>query len=545
MPSGIEHKDARRPVHERYYYVSEDDEQFSKPEPVILGKRTRRATQKSLSTLTAPVAKKPRLEAAPPRPTQDRKISSTPAPLSDEHSDSESEIVGYMGKGKRWPMGRNAYHCHQCRNKTAILSATCINRRCGHKLFCARCLTLRYADLPRHIRIPTKKNILIPSCPRCEGFCSCSHCRAPRPDRKDGAQATPYKGRFDSHPAETSVSAPPPRLISAASWAVLPGSSTAGSSTPPIIEGIKRVFARPVFNQFSHHPVEKVVDELAGHKNDTSEPQVEPPSVRRKRDRKPIEPVEKEAVEEEAPPASLASAEAEPQPPQVKRGRGRPKKKAAAEVVAEVVVKQEALESDAAMQSSADEQSAPPTAKRGRGRPPKTTVAIPNEPTASSGKRKRGRPRKVPVVETAGSESEANNTSVGGENNDDNEKDHGDGDASLSHADNLIDITHDEVILLDLISADESLRASSPATSVRTRSQTRQAVSIKLEMLSDELQCEDDDGEDNQNVSAPMTIQRRGGAKVSVPTFGTGEVYVTPKRNASHSDEDEDDADEE
>jgi len=98
-----------------------------------------------------------------------------------------------------WPLEENELYCHQCRTKTRILKMHC---SCG-KMFCARCITNRYAVLfffsfffslfalirtwtysfclhrypPGRFDYTQKQDN---NCPHCQQFCNCTSCCSKR-----------------------------------------------------------------------------------------------------------------------------------------------------------------------------------------------------------------------------------------------------------------------------------------------------------------------------------------------------------------------------
>ncbi|KAH7424968.1 hypothetical protein KP509_11G034500 [Ceratopteris richardii] len=68
----------------------------------------------------------------------------------------------------------NGKTCHQCRQKTMDLMASCKNasgsRPCSQH-FCSKCLLNRYGE-----KVTEVSQISLWSCPRCRGVCNCSIC---------------------------------------------------------------------------------------------------------------------------------------------------------------------------------------------------------------------------------------------------------------------------------------------------------------------------------------------------------------------------------
>ncbi|XP_050902983.1 uncharacterized protein LOC127115490 [Lathyrus oleraceus] len=77
--------------------------------------------------------------------------------------------------------------CHQCRQKTKDVAATCRNPRNGKPCvirFCHKCLLNRYGEIVKEVNLMTNW-----ICPRCRDICNCSLCMKKRGQRPTGALA--------------------------------------------------------------------------------------------------------------------------------------------------------------------------------------------------------------------------------------------------------------------------------------------------------------------------------------------------------------------
>jgi len=84
-----------------------------------------------------------------------------------------------IAQGGRIYDSENGTTCHQCRQKTIEVKATCHNSKCSLS-FCPRCLENRYNESVEEVSTLTHW-----SCPRCRNDCNCSNCR-----KKQGLEAT-------------------------------------------------------------------------------------------------------------------------------------------------------------------------------------------------------------------------------------------------------------------------------------------------------------------------------------------------------------------
>ncbi|XP_058773270.1 uncharacterized protein LOC131647389 [Vicia villosa] len=77
--------------------------------------------------------------------------------------------------------------CHQCRQKTRDVAATCKNPRNGKPCvirFCHKCLLNRYGEIVKEVNLLTNW-----MCPKCRGICNCSSCMKKRGQQPTGALA--------------------------------------------------------------------------------------------------------------------------------------------------------------------------------------------------------------------------------------------------------------------------------------------------------------------------------------------------------------------
>ncbi|KAK7052569.1 hypothetical protein R3P38DRAFT_2861120 [Favolaschia claudopus] len=75
--------------------------------------------------------------------------------------------------GPPWPPGDLEAICHQCRNKTKLLSVKF--EECAHA-YCVRCIMVKY----KANTVPFASGISSECCPRCNGTCSCDNCTSRR-----------------------------------------------------------------------------------------------------------------------------------------------------------------------------------------------------------------------------------------------------------------------------------------------------------------------------------------------------------------------------
>ncbi|CAL0299122.1 unnamed protein product [Lupinus luteus] len=103
-----------------------------------------------------------------------------------ENQPTEAKVTGKKGKrtknppvrivGKRIYDPKNGKTCHQCRQKTLDLTASCKNVKDGNKRctlnFCQSCLLNRYGE-----EVAEVEKLSNWICPRCKNKCICSLCR--------------------------------------------------------------------------------------------------------------------------------------------------------------------------------------------------------------------------------------------------------------------------------------------------------------------------------------------------------------------------------
>ncbi|XP_047320916.1 uncharacterized protein LOC124924980 [Impatiens glandulifera] len=110
--------------------------------------------------------------------------STSPAPaLAPEKKKKRNGCPGVRVVGSRIYDSQNGKTCHQCRQKTMDIVASCKNeekeKQCNVK-YCHKCLLNRYGEKTEEVEA-LKEWV----CPRCRGICNCSFCR-----KKNGQQPT-------------------------------------------------------------------------------------------------------------------------------------------------------------------------------------------------------------------------------------------------------------------------------------------------------------------------------------------------------------------
>lgn len=93
---------------------------------------------------------------------------------NNEHRAKRTKSPGVRVIGGRIYDSENGKTCHQCRQKTMDLAASCMNMK-GDKLctikFCHKCLINRYGEKAEEVMLKGDWK-----CPRCRGLCNCSVC---------------------------------------------------------------------------------------------------------------------------------------------------------------------------------------------------------------------------------------------------------------------------------------------------------------------------------------------------------------------------------
>lgn len=93
---------------------------------------------------------------------------------NNEHRAKRTKSPGVRVIGGRIYDSENGKTCHQCRQKTMDLAASCTNMK-GDKLctikFCHKCLINRYGEKAEEVMLKGDWK-----CPRCRGLCNCSVC---------------------------------------------------------------------------------------------------------------------------------------------------------------------------------------------------------------------------------------------------------------------------------------------------------------------------------------------------------------------------------
>ncbi|XP_022998039.1 uncharacterized protein LOC111492807 isoform X1 [Cucurbita maxima] len=93
---------------------------------------------------------------------------------NNEHRAKRTKSPGVRVIGGRIYDSENGKTCHQCRQKTMDLAASCTNMK-GDKLctikFCHKCLINRYGEKAEEVMLKGGWK-----CPRCRGLCNCSVC---------------------------------------------------------------------------------------------------------------------------------------------------------------------------------------------------------------------------------------------------------------------------------------------------------------------------------------------------------------------------------
>ncbi|XP_047320919.1 uncharacterized protein LOC124924983 [Impatiens glandulifera] len=109
--------------------------------------------------------------------------STSPAPAPEEKKKKRNGCPGVRVVGSRIYDSQNGKTCHQCRQKTMDIVASCKNeeneKQCNVK-YCHKCLLNRYGEKTEEVEA-LKEWV----CPRCRGICNCSFCR-----KKNGKQPT-------------------------------------------------------------------------------------------------------------------------------------------------------------------------------------------------------------------------------------------------------------------------------------------------------------------------------------------------------------------
>ncbi|OMO94633.1 Zinc finger, C6HC-type [Corchorus olitorius] len=119
--------------------------------------------------------------------TADSGCSTQPIP----ESSSKRPRNNSSGVGGRIYRSQNAKSCHQCRQKTVYLAASCEKKIKDKECtihFCHKCLLNRYGEKAEEVALLHDW-----ICPRCRGICNCSRCMKKRGHQPTGVLAPAAK----------------------------------------------------------------------------------------------------------------------------------------------------------------------------------------------------------------------------------------------------------------------------------------------------------------------------------------------------------------
>ncbi|KAL0015311.1 hypothetical protein SO802_002380 [Lithocarpus litseifolius] len=112
--------------------------------------------------------------------SEENKVSSK----NGNYKAKRSKCPGIRVVGNRVYDSQNGKTCHQCRQKTMVLSVSCKNLKVKKPCpiyFCYKCLLNRYGEKAEEVEMLDDWK-----CPRCRGICNCSFCMKKRGHKPTG-----------------------------------------------------------------------------------------------------------------------------------------------------------------------------------------------------------------------------------------------------------------------------------------------------------------------------------------------------------------------